>query len=167
MPKTPITTSARNISVLQDTTYTENHDRTAASITYKEEAQSASVDFLVLLLESLKQLKFGSSNKVSIENNTSIIKNNIYNLVNNYKSVVNFNGNKEIIAILRQAESVFSPSSSSISEKVKGDVEQITMSTIEQLEKIINSKTSVINNTGDITNTADIEKKKTLTASDF
>ncbi|MGN1120695.1 MAG: hypothetical protein ACI4Q4_10075, partial [Oscillospiraceae bacterium] len=76
----------RKISTLDDTSSSFSFER-SEDFTFKKDF-SAMGEFLVMLIEALRQLRVQSGSSISVTNSTTVIRNNICNIINNYRSAV-------------------------------------------------------------------------------
>ena len=77
-------------------------------LTFKNDNSAMTGDFLLMLIDALRQFRAQSSNEISVTNNTSVISNNIRNIINNYKNTITTGGSQQLNVLLNRISSAFS-----------------------------------------------------------
>ena len=77
-------------------------------LTFKNDNSVMTGDFLLMLIDALRQFRTQSSNEISVTNNTSLISNNICNIINNYKNTITTGGSQQLNVLLNRISSAFS-----------------------------------------------------------
>ncbi len=90
MPRQGLKPVLRGIAALDDRAASDNFSGGDNELTFKNDPQAAVGDILLLLIDALNQFRVqnAGAGNISVSGNTTVIKNNICNIVNNYKGVM-------------------------------------------------------------------------------
>ncbi len=120
----------RNIATLDDTSSNYSFER-SEDFTFKKDF-SAMGEFLVMLIEALRQLRVQSGSSISVTNSTTVVRNNICNIINNYRSAVSAEMPVQLQMTLDSVSSTLSSGGEISSEQL----EELIGSLSERLEKV-------------------------------
>lgn len=107
-PKPGLKPTVRRIAALDDSPHSSFPFDRDSELTFKGDSPVVG-ELLMLLLESMRQFRAQSgSTNISVAGNTTVIRQNICNIVNNYRAAVSGNMSTELRALLTNIESSFS-----------------------------------------------------------
>ena len=107
-PKPGLKPTVRRIAALDDSPHPSFPFDRDSELTFKGDSPVVG-ELLMLLLESMRQFRAQSgSTNISVAGNTTVIRQNICNIVNNYRAAVSGNMSTELRTLLTNIESSFS-----------------------------------------------------------
>ncbi|MGN0596259.1 MAG: hypothetical protein ACI4J1_02885, partial [Ruminiclostridium sp.] len=106
-PAKGLTPTLRNISMLSGDTPQVSEIFRDDELTYKQDS-AITGEILLTLLEALRQFRVQSGGSISVSNNTTVIKNNICSIVNNFRSAAGGSGSVTLNLLLKNISEAFS-----------------------------------------------------------
>lgn len=115
-------------------------------LTFKNDNSAMTGDFLLMLIDALRQFRAQSSNEISVTNNTSVISNNIRNIINNYKNTITTGGSQQLNVLLNRISSAFSANELPAAESTERMITEL----LRHSESFSHSDRRTAPSTGDI-----------------
>lgn len=115
-------------------------------LTFKNDNSAMTGDFLLMLIDALRQFRAQSSNEISVTNNTSLISNNICNIINNYKNTITTGGSQQLNVLLNRISSAFSANELPAAESTERMITEL----LRHSESFSHSDRRTAPSTGDI-----------------
>ena len=106
-PAKGLTPTLRNISMLSGDSPQVSEIFRDDELTYKQDS-AITGEILLTLLEALRQFRVQSGGSISVSNNTTVIKNNICSIVNNFRSAAGGSGSVTLNLLLKNISEAFS-----------------------------------------------------------
>ncbi|MGN1109554.1 MAG: hypothetical protein ACI4RK_09265 [Oscillospiraceae bacterium] len=126
-PAKGLVPTVRNISTLNDDLPNVSPVFRDDELTYKQDSGMTG-ELLLTLLEAMKQFRVQSGGSITVSNNTTVIRNNICSIVNNFRNAVSGRGSVSLDLLMKNISDTFSseaPSARSAELLIERLTEQI------------------------------------------